>query len=185
MGGKRQVRGVGISLTELSEESVFGKNARAEIARWFPHSAWVTKIPTLVHQRELPNAERRRILLALAGGTGLVLPQLGCGAVGLIFEALQVASQIYKVAQKSGGDAIFTNATQSREKSQLLTSLNLGNPDSYEAQDAEEFLVDVPAQQMDWLYAFDGLVSEATGEHFMSGTAAGTTLLTDIFSYVV
>jgi|GEM_PF-2720982 len=191
---KNQVRSAGISMRELLESSRFGSNAREEFLRWFPSSPWIRPL----HQDD---ALRERVLsrrawlggmtssaAGVALGTGLVLPNSGCSvlasALPLIFEAIQAAQQIYTAASDVGGSALFTNSSQSRESAQLLTELMKGSdPGSGDLQDEAEHEVKVPGKDDGFLYAFDGLVSGLTGDHFLSGTAVGTNHISDIFDY--
>lgn len=184
---KAEKRGVGVSLNDLWEDSQFGRNARLEIVRWFPSSAWLARPPPSVLREEV-ELSRRQALLGMAGVAGVALPGVGCAVVAqalpLIFQALEAARKVYEISQASGGSAFFSNGSQSREKSQLLTSLLSGSPKESETQDEMEFLVDVPGRESDYAYAFEGLVSDVFGDHFFSGLAAGTTVLSEIFSYV-
>lgn len=188
MARKRdKVRGVGIELGGLLESSRFGQSARRELIRWFPSSPWIRTVDQNPLLREQILDGRRDILKALI--TGTALPLTSCAVLPnilpLIFEAIGAAQKVYSAFEASGGTALFTNNTQSREKSQLLTSLFKGETEQdANTQDEEEFLVSVPGGEQDYAYPFEGLVSELTGDHFFSGTAAGETLLSEIFKYV-
>lgn len=187
MKRKGLVRGVGIELGGLLESSRFGQNARRELIRWFPSSPWIETLDRSPHLREQILAGRRDILKAVIAGSAL--PVAGCSALAnalpLIFEAINAAQKVYTTLEGSGGTALFTNNSQSRERSQLLTSLFQGKgEDDGSLQDEEEFLVAVPGNEQDYTFSFEGLISELTGDHFFSGTAVGETLLSEIFSYV-
>lgn len=182
-------------MSELLESSRFGRNARRELIRWFPSSAWVKALDRDDERRE--HVLSRRLWLegmagsaaGLALGGGLVVPTTGCSAITaalpLIFEAIQAAETIYQVASGAGGSALFTNSSQSRETAQLLTQLLKGSdPKRGDLQDEGEHEVKVPGNDDGYLYAFDGLISSLTGEHFLSGTAVGTTNVSDLFEFV-
>lgn len=184
---REKVRGVGIELGGLLESSRFGQNARRELIRWFPSSPWIRTVDRSPFLREQILGGRRDILKALIAGSAL--PVTGCTALAnvlpLIFEAISAAQKVYAQFEASGGTALFTNNSQSREKSQLLTSLFQGkNESDATTEDEAEFLVSVPGGEEDYTYPFEGLVSGLTGDHFFSGTAAGETLLSEVFKYV-
>lgn len=188
MAKKRDgVRGVGIELSGLLEGSLFGQNARRELIRWFPSSPWIEKVDRSAPLREQILSGRRDILKALIAGAAI--PVGGCAVLPnilpLIFEAIGAAQKVYSTFQASGGTALFTNNSQSREKSQLLTSLFQGEDERDGAlQDENDFSVSVPGKETDYVFPFDGLISELSGDHFFSGTAVGETLLSEIFKYV-
>jgi len=102
--------------------------------------------------------------------------------VGVVFQAIKVAQSQYDVGSGAGGAAFFGSDSQSREKAQLATKLMLA--DSGDVQDEHEELVSVPSRSNGWAYAFEGLVSAVTGSHVISGSAAGVTLLTELFSFL-
>lgn len=187
MPKRDKVRGVGIELGGLLESSRFGQNARRELIRWFPSSPWIQTVDRNPFLREQILDGRRDVLKALIAGAAL--PVTGCSALTtalpLIFEAIGAAQKLYAQFEASGGTALFTNNSQSRERSQLLTGLLQGkNESNATTQDEAEFLVSVPGGETDYTYPFEGLVSGLTGDHFFSGTAAGETLLSEVFEYV-
>lgn len=188
---RHRSRGVGIAVSELCEESNFAARARRELMKWFPSSTWVAQFDGRPDLREGYLESRRRFLL---GAAGLVcVPVVGCSAVSaalpIVLQLVEAAAQVFSVGGQSGGTAFFGNGSQSRERSQLLTQLIWGSTtaaygDEQNYRDEQEFLVDVPSAVSDWSYPFEGLVSSDAGGHFIAGTAAGSTLFTDIFSYV-
>jgi len=178
------VRGVGIEIRDLLEGSRFGQNARRELIRWFPSSPWVGAVDRNPVLREQILAGRRDLLRLLALGTAAPLVA-SCALLPLIFEAINSAQKVYSIFEAAGGTALFTNNSQSREKAQLLTSLLSGDDEEDgTVEDEQEFLVPVPGGQLDFPYLFDGLVSEVTGNHLISGLALGETKLSEVFDYV-
>lgn len=185
----------GIALVELAETSSFGSNARRELIRWFPSSPWIRTLeerPDLrARVHEQLDQKRRRFLL---GASAVALsPVLGCSALSsalpFVFKLLEAAAKTFVSGKNSGGSAFFDNGSQSRESAQLLTRLVEGidssaydNSDNY--RDEADFLVNVPAKASDYAYLFEGLVSDTVGDYFLSGTAAGETLFSEIFKYV-
>jgi hypothetical protein len=188
---KRHDRGVGFTLSELTETSRYGQRARQHVLRWFPSRTWVQRLAVDGEFREDVRADRRRLFLALGGvGAGLWLPTTtGCAAIApiasLLFEAIQAVAQNFPIGTSSEGNAFFGNGSPSREGSQLLTTLFKGISGDSDApiQDEKDFVVEVPARTDDFVYFFSGLVSEEGGDHYMSGQAAGTTHDSDTFEY--
>lgn len=188
-------RSTGIALSELAETSAFGSNARRELLRWFPSSQWVRSLeeePALREALEERLLQKRRGFL-LASSALALTPVLGCSALSsalpFVFKLLEAASKSFVAGKGSGGSAFFDNGSQSRESAQLLTRLVEGAEstaydDSDNYRDEAEFLVNVPATVSDYAYLFEGLVSDAVGDYFLAGTAAGETLFSEIFKYV-
>jgi hypothetical protein len=179
-----------IELKELSEPSRFGQNARRELIRWFPSSSWIARIDANPELCEQVHSGRREALLSIGVLTAAAaMPTMGCQALGVIFQLIDVAAKVVDIGAASGGSATFSNGSPSRESAQLITQLVHGSSenaydDNSNLQDERELLADVPGNSENWIKLFDGLISEVGGDHFMAGISTGVTLFSKLFSYV-
>jgi hypothetical protein len=183
-------RGVGVLLSDLTEESKFGASVRREIIRWFPRSRWVADLDARPEMRQLAVLDRRRFLIGIGllpvAAVPLIVPVTGCGAAasGLLFEAVQMAATYFTSGSASSGNALFSNGSPSREAFQMLTSLFSGAPTGKKTkQDENQFDVNVPANADNYMHFFGDLVSSLTGDHFVSGKAIGDTKNSEVFQY--
>lgn len=176
---------MGIELGGLLESSRFGQTTRRELIRWFPSSPWIGVVDRDPLLREQILDGRRDLLKLLLAGSAVPL-MTSCALLPLIFEAIRVAQQAYTVFEAAGGTALFSNSSQSREGAQLITRLFRGrDAEDGTVEDEAEFSVAVPAGQQNYIFPFEGLVSEVAGNHFVSGLAVGETRLSEVFEYVL
>lgn len=172
---------MGIELEGLLESSRYGQNARRELMQWFPSSGWVRVVDADPRLREQILHGRRDLFKMLLVGTAAPLVA-NCALLPLIFDAINVAQKAYSVFEAAGGTALFSNNSQSREKAQLITSLIAGqSEEDGSVVDELDFSVAVPSGEQNYVYSYDGLVSEDAGDHVISGLALGETLLTEVF----
>jgi hypothetical protein len=173
---------------DLAEETLAGRNLRREMSRWFPSSTWAREFEHPLVRAGV-REKRRDFLFKLTASAGLFVPGISAcsGAeaaaiAGVVFQAIKVAKSKYSAGSEAGGSAFFDSDSQSREKAQLGTQLMLAHTN--EVQDEHEELVQVPPKKDNWAYAFEGLVSQLTGDHQISGIAAGVELLTEVFAFI-
>lgn len=84
----------------------------------------------------------------------------------------------------SGAACAGTNESTTTEKLTLSVSLFSGSPaTSRTLQDHAVFDVSVPAATPQFTFLFDGLVSTAHGDHFVSVETMGRTLYSAVFQY--
>jgi len=185
-GGRlSKLRTLSFPLADLADERRSGINLRREVARWFPSARWAVPLERAA-LRESVRADRRAFLATLGAGAGGIVFAPACGedagSIGVLFQAIEVAATAYAAGTGSGGTAMFSNGSQSRERAALLTALMLAG--SSEVQDEAESLVDVPAKEEEYMFTYEGLISSILGEHVISGTSVGITLLTGVFRFL-
>jgi hypothetical protein len=179
-------RSIGFALDDVAEETRAAGNLRRELRRWFPSSDWVALLEC-PRVREAARLDRRAFIWSIAAGGTLLVPTLGCSAevekgAGVVFEAIKVAAAQYVSGGESGGSAFYSSDSPSRENAALQTQLL--QISSNEVQDENEEMVPVPAKTEGWAYAYEGLISALTGDHRISGTSVGITLLTQVFAFL-